>query len=107
MNPKDLADNLQRYSGFIPGVRPGPKTAEYIDRVMSRILFPGALFFAMIAILPWYLINWTHIPFYFGGTRLLIIVGVALELMQQIEAQLIMRQYEGLLKKGRIRGWSG
>ncbi len=107
MNPKDLADNLQRYSGFIPGVRPGPKTAEYIDRVMSRILLPGALFFAAIAILPWYLINWTHIPFYFGGTRLLIIVGVALELMQQIEAQLVMRQYEGLLKKGRIRGWSG
>ena len=105
MNPKDLADNLQRYSGFIPGVRPGPKTAEYIDTIMTRILLPGAVFFALIAILPWYLIRWTHIPFYFGGTRLLIIVGVALEIMQKIEAQLIMRQYEGLLKKGRLRGW--
>jgi len=107
MNPRDLADNLQRYSGFIPGVRPGPKTAEYIDRVLTRILLPGALFFALIAILPWYMMKWAHIPFYFGGTRLLIIVGVALELMQQIEAHLIMRQYEGLLKKGRIRGWRG
>lgn len=107
MNPRDLADNLQRYSGFIPGVRPGPKTAEYIDRVLSRILLPGAVFFALIAVLPWYLMKWAHIPFYFGGTRLLIIVGVALELMQSIEAHLIMRQYEGLLKKGKIRGWRG
>ncbi len=107
MNPKDMAENLQRYSGFIPGVRPGPKTAEYIDRVMTRILLPGAIFFAIIAILPWHLIRWTNIPFYFGGTRLLIIVGVALEIMQKIEAHLIMRQYEGLLKKGRIRGWRG
>ena len=107
MNPRDLADNLQRYSGFIPGVRPGPKTAEYIDRVLTRILLPGAVFFALIAILPWYMMKWAHIPFYFGGTRLLIIVGVALELMQQVEAHLIMRQYEGLLKKGKIRGWRG
>ncbi len=107
MNPRDMAENLQRYSGFIPGVRPGQKTAEYIDRVMARILLPGSIFFALIAILPWHLIRWTHIPFYFGGTRLLIIVGVALEIMQQIEAHLIMRQYEGLLKKGRIRGWRG
>ncbi len=107
MNPRDMAENLQRYSGFIPGVRPGQKTAEYIDRVMARILLPGAIFFAIIAILPWHLIRWTNIPFYFGGTRLLIIVGVALEIMQQIEAHLIMRQYEGLLRKGRIRGWRG
>ncbi len=107
MNPKDLADNLQRYSGFIPGVRPGPKTAEYIDRVMARILLPGTLFFAFIAIFPHYVMKWTGIRFYYGGTRLLIIVGVALEIMQQIEAHLIMRQYEGLLKKGRIRGWRG
>ncbi len=107
MNPKDLADNLQRYSGFIPGVRPGPKTSEYIDRVMARILLPGTIFFAFIAIFPHYLMKWTNRRFYYGGTRLLIIVGVALEIMQQIEAHLIMRQYEGLLKKGRIRGWRG
>ena len=107
LNPKDIADNLQRYSGFIPGVRPGPQTAEYIDRIMSRILLPGAIFFALIAILPYHIIRMTNIPFYFGGTRILIIVGVALELLQQINAHLIMRQYDGLLKKGRIRGWRG
>ncbi len=107
MNPKDMADNLQRYSGFIPGVRPGPNTADYIDKIMARILLPGALFFAIIAILPYHIIKLTNIPFYFGGTRILIVVGVALELIQQINAHLIMRQYEGLLKKGRIRGWRG
>ncbi len=107
LNPKDIADNLQRYSGFIPGVRPGPQTAEYIDKIMSRILLPGAIFFALIAILPYHIIRMTNIPFYFGGTRILIVVGVALELLQQINAHLIMRQYDGLLKKGRIRGWRG
>ncbi len=107
MNPKEIADNLQRYSGFIPGIRPGNQTAEYIDRIMARVLLPGAIFFAIIAILPYYLMKWAHVPFYFGGTRLLIIVGVALELMQQVEAHLVMRQYEGFLKKGRIRGWRG
>ncbi len=107
MNPKEIADNLQRYSGFIPGIRPGNQTAEYIDRIMARVLLPGAIFFALIAILPYYLMKWAHVPFYFGGTRLLIIVGVALELMQQVEAHLVMRQYEGFLKKGRIRGWRG
>ena len=107
LNPKDMADNLQRYSGFIPGVRPGPQTAEYIDKIMSRILLPGAIFFAIIAILPYHVIRMTNIHFYFGGTRILIIVGVALELMQQINAHLIMRQYDGLLKKGRISGWRG
>ena len=107
MNPKELADNLQRYSGFIPGVRPGQKTADFIDRVMARILLPGAIFFAIIAIVPYHIMKWTNAQIYFGGTRILIIVGVALELMQQINAHLIMRQYEGLLKKGRIRGWRG
>jgi preprotein translocase subunit SecY len=107
LNPKDMADNLQRYSGFIPGVRAGAKTAEYIDRVVTRIVLPGAVFYALIAVMPWYLIKWTNIPFYFGGTRIIIIVGVALELMQQVESHLVMRQYEGLLKKGRIRGWRG
>jgi preprotein translocase subunit SecY len=107
LNPKDLADNLQRYSGFIPGVRPGQKTAEYIDKVMSRILLPGAIAFALIAIVPYHIMRWTGAQLYFGGTRILIIVGVALELMQQINSYLIMNQYEGLLKKGKIRGWRG
>ncbi|MEO0230822.1 MAG: preprotein translocase subunit SecY [candidate division WOR-3 bacterium] len=107
MSPKDLADNLQRYSGFIPGVRPGQKTAEYIDKVMSRILLPGAIAFAIIAIIPYHIMKWTGAQIYFGGTRILIIVGVALELMQQINSYLIMNQYEGLLKKGKIRGWRG
>ncbi len=105
INPRDLADNLQRYSGFIPGIRPGPKTAEYIDRVLARIILPGAVFFALVAVIPSHLMKWTHVPIYYGGTRLLIIVGVALELVQQIESHLIMHQYEGLLKRGRIRGW--
>lgn len=104
LNPQDLADNLQRYGGFIPGIRPGPKTAEYIDKVLKRITFPGSIYLALVALLPFYLIKWAHIPFYFGGTRLLIIVGVALDTLQQIESFLIMRQYEGLLRKGKIYG---
>lgn len=107
LNPKDLAENLQRYSGFIPGIRPGQKTAEYIDKVMSRILLPGAIAFAIIAIVPYYIMKATGAQIYFGGTRILIVVGVALELMQQLNSYLIMNQYEGLLKKGKIRGWRG
>ena len=105
INPKDMADNLQRYSGFIPGVRPGEETARYIDRVLTRIILPGAVFFAIIALIPWYISKWFNVPLYFGGTRLLIIVGVALEMLQQINAHLVMRQYDGLLRKGTIRGW--
>lgn len=107
LNPKDIAENLQRYSGFIPGIRAGEKTAEYIDKVMTRILLPGAIFYALVAILPWHLMKWSGIPVYFGGTRILIIVGVALELMQRMEAYLITKQYETLLQKGRLRGWRG
>ena len=104
LNPKDLAENLQRYGGFIPGIRPGEKTSEDIDKVLKRITFPGSLYLAFVAIFPFYLIKWSHVPFYFGGTRLLIIVGVALDTLQQIESFLLMRQFEGLLKKGRIYG---
>jgi len=107
INPTDLADNMKRYGGFIPGVRPGAKTAQYIDRVLSRITLPGALFFAFVAIFPMYLINRFNIPFYFGGTSLIIIVGVALDTVRQIEAQLMMRHYEGFLRKGKIRGRRG
>jgi len=107
INPKDMADNLQRYSGFIPGIRPGEKTAEYIDKVLTRIILPGAIFYAFIALIPWYITKGLNIPLYFGGTRLLIMVGVALELVNQINAHLVMRQYDSLLKKGKVRGWRG
>jgi len=107
INPKDMADNLQRYSGFIPGIRPGEKTAEYIDRVLTRIILPGAIFYAVIALIPYHVSKWFNIPLYFGGTRLLIIVGVALDIVQQINSHLVMRQYDSLLKKGKVRGWRG
>ena len=99
-----MADNMKKYGGFIPGIRPGQKTSEYIDRIMTRITLPGAVFFAFIAILPFYLLKLPGISFFFGGTALLILVGVALDTIQQIEAHLLMRHYEGFLKKGRVRG---
>ena len=103
-NPQDLADNMQKYGGFIPGIRPGKRTSEYIDRVLTRVTLPGALFLAFIAILPSIFIYKFQAPFYFGGTGLLIVVGVALDTLQQIESHLIMRHYEGFLKKGKLRG---
>lgn len=103
-NPRDLAENMQRYGGFIPGIRPGEKTAEYLDRSLTLITFPGALFLVVMALLPVYLMHIFKIPFYFGGTTLLIIVGVALDTIQQIESHLLMRHYEGLIKGVRIRG---
>jgi len=103
-NPVELSDNMKRYGGFIPGIRPGPKTANYVDGVLSKITLPGALFLGFIALVPWYLINFLNVPFYFGGTTLLIIVGVALDTLQQIESQLMMYHYEGFMKRGKIRG---
>ncbi|MEO0075513.1 MAG: preprotein translocase subunit SecY [candidate division WOR-3 bacterium] len=103
-NPRDMADNMQRYGGFIPGIRPGERTAEYIDRSLSLLTFPGAIFLAIMALLPYYLMNLLKVPFYFGGTTLLIIVGVALDTIQQIESHLVMRHYEGLLKGTKIKG---
>ncbi|MDH4210250.1 MAG: preprotein translocase subunit SecY [candidate division WOR-3 bacterium] len=103
-NPVELSDNMKRYGGFIPGIRPGPKTAYYVDSVLSKITLPGALFLGFIALVPWYLINFLNVPFYFGGTTLLIIVGVALDTLQQIESQLMMYHYEGFMKRGKIRG---
>jgi preprotein translocase subunit SecY len=105
-NPIDLADNMRKNGGFIPGIRPGKRTAEYIERILTRITLPGAVFFAMIAILPWVLIAQFNVQYFFGGTGLLIIVGVALDTLQQIESHLLMRHYEGFMKKGRIRGRS-
>jgi preprotein translocase subunit SecY len=97
-NPVEQADNLKRYGGFIPGVRPGRPTAEFLDRILARLTFPGALFLAAVAALPTILINSTNANFFFGGTSLLIVVAVALDTMKQLEAQLMMRNYEGFLK---------
>ncbi|HYV15011.1 MAG TPA: preprotein translocase subunit SecY [Conexibacter sp.] len=97
-NPTEQADNLKRYGGFIPGVRPGRPTAEFLDRILARLTFPGALFLASVALLPTLLINSTNANFFFGGTSLLIVIAVALDTMKQLEAQLLMRNYEGFLK---------
>jgi preprotein translocase subunit SecY len=97
-NPVDQADNLKKYGGFIPGVRPGRPTAEFLDRILARLTFPGALFLAAVAALPTILIARAHANFFFGGTSILIVIGVALDTMKQLEAQLMMRNYEGFLK---------
>jgi preprotein translocase subunit SecY len=129
-NPVDTADNMKKYGGFIPGIRPGRRTAEYIDRILTRLTFGGAVYLGLISILPVFLISGLHlhqlpvvgeffsflpdfmnvgfgITFYFGGTSLLIVVGVAMDTVQQIESQLIMRNYDGFLKGARIRGRRG
>lgn len=103
-NPVDLADNMRKYGGFIPGIRPGKRTSEYIDRILTRVTLPGGIFLALIAILPYFLIDRFNVPFFFGGTGLLIVVGVGLDTLQQIESHLLMRHYDGFLKKGRLRG---
>jgi len=97
-NPVDQADNLKKYGGFIPGVRPGRPTAEYLDKILSRLTFPGALYLGAVAALPTILISQTAANFYFGGTSILIVIGVALDTVKQLEAQLMMRNYEGFLK---------
>ncbi len=105
LNPNDLAENMRKYGGFVPGIRPGRKTAEYIERVLTRITLPGAIFLALVAVLPDIIIGASKTPFLgFGGTSVLIVVGVGLDTLQQIESHLIMRHYEGLVSKGRIRG---
>lgn len=97
-NPVDQADNLKKYGGFVPGVRPGRPTAEFLDRILSRLTFPGSIYLAAIAALPTILINQSGTNLFFGGTSILIVVGVALDTMKQLEAQLMMRNYEGFLK---------
>jgi preprotein translocase subunit SecY len=103
-NPVDLADNMKKYGGFIPGIRPGKKTSEYIDKVLTRITLPGGVYLAIVALLPDLFIYKLNAPFYFGGTGILIVVGVALDTLQQIESHLLMRHYEGFMKKGKIKG---
>jgi preprotein translocase subunit SecY len=102
-NPIDLAENLRKQGGFIPGVKPGSKTAEYIDQVVTRITLPGALFLTIIALMPVIIANWMNVPFQFGGTSLLIVVGVALDSMSQMQQHLLLRKYDGFMKKGRVR----
>ena len=108
LNPVDVADNLKKQGGFIPGVRPGKKTAEYLDAILTRITLPGSIALALIAIIPYFLVKYMHISYnyasFFGGTGLLIIVGVALDTIQQIESHLFMRHYDGFMRGGRIRG---
>jgi preprotein translocase subunit SecY len=106
-NPVDISDNLKKYGGYIPGIRPGQKTSEYIYRVLSRLTFVGGFYLAIVCIIPEILIRRFNVPFYFGGTSILITVGVALDTVSQIETHLITRSYEGFLKKGRLRGRRG
>lgn len=103
-NPKDLAENMKKSGGFVPGIRPGEPTAVYIQKVLERVTLGGALFVACIAVLPDYLRTAMAAPFFFGGTSLLIVVGVSLDTIGQIESHLIMRHYEGFMKEGRIKG---
>jgi len=130
-NPNEVADNMRKYGGFIPGIRPGKRTAEYVNTILTRITLVGAIYLAMIAIIPEFMLVGFHVQnipligsrldavlppivtqglhtnFYFGGTSLLIVVGVAMDTIQQVESQLIMRHYDGFMKKGRIRGRRG
>ena len=103
-NPVDVADNMKKYGGYIPGLRPGKKTADYIDRVLSRITLGGAVYVSAVCVLPTILIQKFQVPFYFGGTALLIVVGVAIDTVAQIESHMLTRHYEGFIKKARIKG---
>ena len=106
-NPKETADNLKKSGAFVPGIRPGEQTAKYIDKIMGRLTLVGAFYITLVCLLPEFLILKFNTPFYFGGTSLLIVVGVGMDTLQQIESQLIMRHYDGFMKKGRIRGRRG
>ncbi len=110
-NPRDIADNMKKQGGFIPGIRPGQQTSEYIDNVLTKITLPGSLFLALIAVMPTFAMNvlgvTTSFASFFGGTSILIVVGVALDTLQQIESFLLMRHYDGFMKSGRIRGRAG
>jgi preprotein translocase subunit SecY len=103
-NPVDLAENLKKQGAFIPGVKPGARTAEYIDHVLSRVTVAGAFYLALIALMPFWIFSAFDIQtFFFGGTSLLIVVGVGLDTVQQMQQHLLLRHYEGFMKKGRVR----
>jgi len=103
-NPQDTADNLKKHGGFIPGIRPGERTAQYIDYVLTRITVTGALYLTLVCLLPEFLIASTGLPFYFGGTSLLIVVSVTMDTVAQVQGHLLAHQYEGLVKKAKLRG---
>jgi preprotein translocase subunit SecY len=103
-NPVDVAENLKKHGGFIPGIRPGKKTADFIDKALTRLTVIGAIYVSVICVMPSILISNFNVPFYFGGTALLIVVGVAIDTISQIESHMVMRNYEGFMKKGRIKG---
>jgi preprotein translocase subunit SecY len=102
-NPVDVSENLKKHGGYVPGIRPGKATADYLDKVLSRLTLVGAVYLSVVCVLPMLLIARANVPFYFGGTSLLIVIGVSLDTMSQIESHLISRQYDGLLKTGRIK----
>jgi preprotein translocase subunit SecY len=106
-NPADVAENMKKQGGYIPGIRPGKRTADYIDRVLTRITLGGAIYVSAVCVLPSVLMTKFNVPFYFGGTALLIVVGVAIDTIQQIESHMLTRHYEGFLKKGGVRGRGG
>src|SRR5262249_12594026 len=103
-NPTETADNLKKHGGFIPGIRPGERTAEYIDYVLSRITVVGAAYLAAVCLFPEILISWASVPFYFGGTSLLIVVSVTMDTVAQVQGYLLAHQYEGLIKRAKLRG---
>ncbi len=103
-NPVDVAENLKKHGGFIPGIRPGKKTSDFIDKALTRLTVIGAIYVSVICVMPTVLISKYNVPFYFGGTALLIVVGVAIDTISQIESHMVMRNYEGFMKKGRIKG---
>ncbi|MDE3223831.1 MAG: preprotein translocase subunit SecY [Nitrospirota bacterium] len=107
LNPVDMADNMKKYGGFIPGIRPGQRTSDYIYNVLTRITTAGSIYLAAVCVVPEFLIYKLNVPFYFGGTSLLIVIGVGLDTAQQIESHMLMRNYEGFLAKGKLRGRSG
>ena len=103
-NPTEIAENLQKNGGYIPGIRPGRKTAEFIDTILGRLTLIGAIYVAVICVLPSVLISKFNVPFYFGGTALLIVVGVGMDTLAQIESHLITRNYEGLIQGAKMKG---
>ena len=103
-NPQETADNLKKHGGFIPGIRPGERTSQYLDKILMRITVLGAAYLAIICLLPEILISWANLPFYFGGTSLLIVVSVTMDTVAQIHGHLQAHQYEGLIKKSKLRG---
>jgi preprotein translocase subunit SecY len=103
-NPNDIAENLKNNGGFVPGIRPGKRTADFIDRLMIRLTVIGSIYVSLVCVLPTFLISEFNLPFYFGGTALLIVVGVAIDTMSKIESYTVQQNYDGFLKKQKVRG---